>query len=425
MQLNDRMNSSEDELINRIKAGLQDYEEPYVAGRWENFNQGQKSQKGITFRIRAWSSAAAVLLVGFGLFMHIDRIVTRESVKIAKVKKSKQSVILGDLGINDEVTGDSPEVLINETEINGALNTIQKEYILNTPYAYNYTDQNAVSLRAVELLETSETDPASPVNFRPDTRLVTLDSRVIAITPVTGKKDSSASSKVSFEDFLANEIKSANSVDKESDTDDEDSKWDMGLIVSPSYGNTKKLTMGYGVSMAYALSDRIALSSGISINEMAASKDFEQPETMILLNGKVLESAESTLTGIDIPLDIKYHLSKKVYANLGVSAFAVLNQNGKNTFVEAKLVDRSFNTAEGKQETRTFVENQRTIEKIPDADLKSSKYLGLYNFSFGFKQKVSKTKSLSIEPFVKVPIKDSKNETLKLFGTGVRFKLEI
>jgi hypothetical protein len=177
--------------------------------------------------------------------------------------------------------------------------------------------------------------------------------------------------------------------------------------------------------MAYTLTDKIALSSGIAISEMVASRDFLQPETMISLNGKMLESAESNVTGIDIPLDIKYHLGRNVYANLGVSAFAVMDQSRKNTFVEAKLVERPFNTAEGKQETRTFVESKRTIEKVQDADLKSNTYLGLYNFSFGFKQKVSKTTSLSIEPFVKVPFKDSKHEGLKLSAAGIRFKLEI
>ena len=421
MQLNDRMKPSDDELINRIKAGLQDYEEPYVDGTWENFNQGQESKKGSTFWIKTLSSAAAVLLVGFGLFIYLNNIVNKESVQIAKIKKSTQPAI-SDQVTDKQIAGHSTKVLIDEIEINVDLNTIQQEYNLADPNDNASTDKRALSLKAIESL--SGVDLAPQVSFKPDTLQLSFGSRAIVMTTGKNKKDS-ANKNISFEDFLANETKSTSKATKEPAPANEDSRWDMGLVVSPSYNNTKKLTLGYGVSMAYALSDKLSLSSGISINQLASEKDFVQPEATTLLNGKILESAESNLTGVDIPFDVKYHFNKNVYANMGISAFAVLDESRKNTYVEARLVEHSFNTAEGKQETRTLVENQRTVEKVPDAGLKNSKYLGLYNFSFGFKQKVSKNTSLSIEPFVKVPVKENKKESLKLFATGLRLKLEI
>lgn len=424
MQPDDRMKPSDDELISRIRAGLQDYEEPYVAGTWENFNQRQKSKKGSTFRGRAWRSAAAVLLVGVAFLIHFNSTVDKESVQPAKINKSTQPAKIGNQATDDGLSGNSPETLINKKEMNVASNILPKQYDLSRSDIDVSIKQNTLSMKAIEPFVTSGTDFTAQAGFAAETLPVLFDSPAFATNPVTGKIDS-ADSKISFENFLATEISSANQEAKKASTGEEDRKWNMGLVVSPSYGNSKKLTMGYGLSLAYALSDKLSLGSGISLNQISAEKDFVQPETMVLLNGKVLESAESNLTGIDIPLDVKYHISKNLYANVGISAFAVLDQSSRNTFVEAKLIERSYNTAEGKEETRTLVESQRTVEKVPDADLGNSKYSGLYNFSFGFKQQVSKNTSLSVEPFVKVPVRENTKGSIKLFGTGLRLKLEI
>ncbi|HTM97763.1 MAG TPA: hypothetical protein VL088_03425, partial [Pedobacter sp.] len=50
-------------------------------------------------------------------------------------------------------------------------------------------------------------------------------------------------------------------------------------------------------------------------------------------------------------------------------------------------------------------------------------YIGFYNLSFGYTKKVYKNHSLSIEPFVKLPIKVVSQDHLKLMGTGLRLKV--
>ncbi|HUH33425.1 MAG TPA: hypothetical protein VLZ28_05685, partial [Daejeonella sp.] len=373
--------------------------------------------------IRALGSAAAILLVSFGIFMHIDKTNIEKPVQLVKVRDSKHQEVKGSWGINEDVSITSLKVLSKEKGSTVAINTVQEADNSKIAHSHNRPGQDAISREVIEF-ELAAPDLSAFI-LKAETNPIMPDSMLIAKTTLTNEKASLANHKASFKDFLDTEDKLTDQVGKEPGTGEKNNKLNLGLVVSPSYGNTKDLKMGYGVSMAFALSDKVALSSGISINEMAASKEFVQPATMTSLNGKVLESAESNVTGIDIPFDIKYHFSKNVYTSFGVSAFAVLDQSGKNTFTEAKLVERSFSTAEGKQETRTFVENQKTIEEVPEADLENRKYFGLYNFSFGFKQKVSKKKVLSIEPFVKVPIKETKKEGLRLFGTGLRFKLEI
>jgi hypothetical protein len=76
----------------------------------------------------------------------------------------------------------------------------------------------------------------------------------------------------------------------------------------------------------------------------------------------------------------------------------------------------------GLTQLTTVMVAEKVSEPAPQSEVQQNKYLGFYNFSFGFKQKVSKNNTLSIEPFLKVPMKDIKTENLNLIGTGVKLK---
>ena len=62
--------SNNDELIAHIKAGLEGYEEEYVPGSWEKFKAGKKKKKVNIIWLTVLSGSAAILLLGFGLFMY-------------------------------------------------------------------------------------------------------------------------------------------------------------------------------------------------------------------------------------------------------------------------------------------------------------------------------------------------------------------
>ena len=410
MQPTDHMKPSGGELIAHIKESLADYEEPYVPGSWEKFNTGKRNKKGLIVRMKGLSSAAAVLLIGVGFFLLINRTGSEDAFQISDVKKSKGSDPSYAFKENNEKTGGSNVELSK----------------INTPNSLSSLPANDHAAQPnSEILADVGMEPRIHAGIQPDRVFAALDQPISDRKPATDKEAPSNITKISFADFLANESESATPDKKTGLAKPNDDKWDLGLVVSPSYGHSKKLTMGYGVSMGYALTDKISFRSGISYNEMAALKSFEPPETATLVNGRNLESAEANLTGLDIPLEIKYNLSKYIYANLGVSAFAVLDQNRSNTYVEARLVERAVPTTGGTQEMRTFVETHRTIENVPDSEIKNEDFLGLYNFSFGYKHKISKNKALSIEPFIKMPMKEVTNENLRLIATGLRLRFEL
>lgn len=55
---------------------------------------------------------------------------------------------------------------------------------------------------------------------------------------------------------------------------------------------------------------------------------------------------------------------------------------------------------------KTVFTTKSVSEPVPAAELPNDKYLGFYNISFGFKQKISGSKSFAVEPFMKLPMKE-------------------
>ena len=413
MQPIEHMKGSEDELIAHIKESLTGHEEEYVPGSWENFNQieGKRNAK-VLWLWRLSSAAAVILIAGAAILFFTNK--TTDVLPVQNVQH-KQKEIPAPSAKTEEKVAKEADLPIAVTE-HEQLAAVRENK--NVPvYAATQEPVNVVSGISTETIA-EKSNPVVPLVRVPDTKpdIVKTEAK-----PVTVENKTTV-----FQEFLNNETKKnqGEALAKSSAPRKED-KWEMGLVVSPSFGNTKKLNMGYGVSMGYALSDKISLNSGVSYSEMAASRSLPAPvSTAIAGESKNLESIEAKVTGIDIPLELKYRLSKNLYANVGVSAFAVINQKQSNSYIQEKLVERDVSSSNGLAELKTFAVNERVVEPAQDSEIKDGKYIGFYNFSFGYKQKISKNKAVSIEPFMKVPMKEVSKENLRLIGTGVRLKLD-
>ena len=427
MQLTEHMKPSENELIAHIKESLIGHEESYVHGAWENFNKEEKKKNGLIFWTRRLSSAAAILLIGAGLFLFITRTSNKVPGQITKVKPGQVLKLPVTIKEEADITGNR---LFNENEDVSAMNNRTISIAKNDAIVYqkqnNKADGNYLigAFKASALIP-DETSVTSPSDATSQTQVVfTPKADVVAeVDPQVIVKISNENKKITFQEFLNNGTKINETSKEATSSAKKENKWEAGVIVASSFGNTKKMNMGYGISMGYVISDKISLNSGLSYNQMASSRSVEAPLTMAS-GSKKLVSIEAKFTGIDIPMEIKYHLSKNIYAKAGLSAFAVLNQKRNNNFVEGKLIERPVSTPAGVQELKTFVVIESTTEEVRESEIKEDNYLGFYNFSFGYKQKISKNKAVAIEPFMKLPIKEVTKENLHLFETGVRLKFD-
>ncbi|MBC7914774.1 MAG: outer membrane beta-barrel protein [Pyrinomonadaceae bacterium] len=418
MPQKEHMKSADDKLIAHIAGTMREYEEQYIPGRWDNFDQQRAEKKSHILWFRRYSTAAAILLFGVGFYLLGDTTLASRHKKIT------------------EANGRLNKPYLSEPITLGTENSSNLVHIL--------TAEQAIKMQIINKRASSSKDIDKSLSGAPDARITFNEGEnikdfedVASLTVQTmnaliadsvsnieqpvEKRNNLAAGTISFEEFLKNEAKVQQADPAIKLGDKKTSNWEAGIILSPSFGRTKKINVGYGLSMAYALTDKMNVSSGIAYNEMASSRRYKQEEFRMIGSDKSLEYTQTIITGIDIPLEVKYHLSKNIYANMGVSAFAILNENRNYTYVEAKMVERAVSTNTGGRELKTVIENQRTTLKTSDT---RDKLLGLYNFSLGYKQKISQSKSVSVEPFMKVQIKNLSDDSLPMMGAGVRLKLE-
>ena len=404
--------SENEELIAHIKDVMGSHEEPYAAGAWENFNKEEGKVRGLIFWMGRLSSAAAVLMVGIAIYFYANQ---TESVIISKKAIAEHSAKIEE---RTKAPLNPLDVLPKEQEssANPSSKSAIDEIIINR-------DEEVVA-NVVEIKPTQTAKEPMQVEE------VIAQQPVVSASPVATEA-SIPKKPLSLDEFLAKENKINNTAAKPEKALDQN-KWDLGVVVAPSFGNTNKLNMGYGLSMAYNLNSKVSIGSGLSYNEMGATKDIignNAPNSPSAANAlvndtKSLESVNTKVSGIDIPLELRYNLSSRFYANVGVSAFAVINQQQNNVYLQGSVVQRSAMNPAGDQQTLSFFVTEKVSETAPEAVNQSSKLIGFYNFSFGYRQKISKGKSIGIEPFMKVPMRDVTKENLRLMGTGLKIKFD-
>jgi len=426
-----------DELIAHIRQSLKTHEEFYQLGAWEKFNNKQQVKKRPIFWLSRISAAAAVLAVCFSLIWFTTRSPQAEQLTKAKLIKNNPLPQQSPATVAENLISPSAQQLATAqlTSDNSSSKAISKEKLTTAKYE---VDLAQITNEPATNLASNSDRPITATATIPTTAPVSTEQ---VIAQVVDEK-----SKTDIVDFLAGETKKSEGKLDKLAVNRKKQKWDLGLMLAPSFGNTKELNIGYGMSMSYNFSDRLSLTSGIAYNKMNASKNLPTSigrSSIILGNSRSLEMINEEVTGIDIPLELKYNINKTVYANLGVSGFAVLNQRRSNTFVEEVVIKSTANNSasiggsigaggasssngledQKGQFANSYIVSQRTTERATAAAIEDVNYIGFYNFSMGYTKKVYKNHALSIEPFVKLPIKVVTQDNLRLLSTGVRLKV--
>ncbi|TAH04949.1 MAG: hypothetical protein EAZ15_00350 [Sphingobacteriales bacterium] len=484
-------NPKHKELITHIVAKLATNEEPYAVGAWENFNKKKKRKSIIRLR-----SAAAILLLGCGLFFWFNQSPKNTIVNYANVKQIENKTIIAKkshqktddlkptrqkygVKINTEKLvnvafissknaikqdksyqksvkntlnlSNQNQLLMAKTTGSTAISNLNKPLIISAIINLPLLNQNinfkkGVKQRVVKLNSAKTEGKINTIiydepSFNNDgiilvdtTNLLTANKANLKQSNQNNFIDTVAKQNVNIDDLA--KIKKSAFLEKESKvkevakTSKKSSKWLLGLAIAPSFGNTSKLNMGYGLNMDYALNSKISINSGLGYNQLSTTQNinganvFAESSSIKSTNFSVknLESVNANVSGIDIPIEIKYNINKSIYANVGVSAFAVLNQQRSNNYIEEKLVNQISTSVSGEEQPNNFLVYERSTEQVADNQIKNPNFLAFYNFSFGFRQKIAKKTFVAFEPFVKLPVREISAEKLRLVGTGLRLR---
>lgn len=406
------------ELIDHIASHLQNHEEQYPQGAWERFAKKEDKKRPFVFW-PLWAAAALIFMCG-GVFYVLNTKEQKNIIATTKpnIEQHNNHISEKVRDLNTDTKNNSRPLKSNTLPLNNFVAKQPTEHSKDiTPVTENNTDYTFAN--------TVEAPGSTQINLLDNTlkriNLANFTIKNFDLSTEKKKPAPSASKKLTFEDLLAQDSRA--NQNKLASKTDQVSKWQPDVYVAPAMGNDNKVTMNYGFSLSYAIANKLSLSSGVSYASISTTESLNASAPQSL-SGKNLESVNAKVRGINVPLELKYKISDKLYAGAGVSALAVLNNSQENNYIVNQVQNVAFSTSNGYADSKTMIVQEKQTEQQPQSTLDPDKYIGFYNFSLGYKQKISKKNNIAIEPFLRLPMKTFSRENLNLTNGGLRLKID-
>ncbi|HMR83935.1 MAG TPA: hypothetical protein PKE30_12425 [Niabella sp.] len=464
------MKEQNDDIFNHFKNVLRNHEEPYNEGAWEHFaaKSGTAAKKSPVIAMWKWAVAAAVI-AGVVILAGVFSADRDNSINNPVAMDAPEDHKTGD---SNAPAGDHTIAAIDEKE--GHPSFDEKSRVVDVPHDSRAAVVLPPSSNKTTALQTGliAPDPVTAPYVQPQ-------QQEIANVPVV-KEQQAQKPQVDFwrnkvvEDTKQQQkpvLQDNNRIILASTPDpaakrkhsEKNRRWQPGVFISPLFGDLG-VNMGYGVSLGYAINDKVKISSGIAHTKITASRSYEAtassvPSGAIMADkplglpdahsasgslksaNKVmasnsyvtgpqqvttLQEIEGSLSGIDIPVEVNYNFGKKLYAAAGVSGLVVINDNRKYTYLDNRNEKVSVQSNNGSlKEDRAVMFSEKSITSQPvEAQDDNVPFLGFYNLSVGFRQKISGRNSVSLEPFIKLPVKGATRQNLNYKGSGIRLKFD-
>ncbi|WP_214226213.1 outer membrane beta-barrel protein [Pedobacter sp. B4-66] len=364
-----------DKGLEVIKSLLQNNEEAYREGSWESFSK-QKPTKNRTVGW-FWISGIAASLLFIGLFFLWSDNPQPKQAQLAEIKIKP---------IQQKAIGETPLLKpskVKEKQFGKSLVTsIRNEQDKPEP-----TPQNTIIVQTTPKQERGDTD-------RPKRK----------------------ENKTAYPFYPQPE----NNNKKHTKAED---NWMLGMAMATDFSNSKKIGLAVEAVIGYALNPKITIMLGAGYRQTSTFKENDG-QTLSASNEKQLESATVRLTGIEVPLALRYNVNKRLYAKVGVSAFATIKQSGELTYLSSVSHIESIVDPNGEVYDKTVISEVRSVIDLENENRDKGNYKSFINVSFGYKYPLLKNKTITLEPFIKLPLQSSKIENVKLSSAGLRLGVD-
>lgn len=396
------MNKDEKELINQLKEDFYQYEEPYEEGNWEQFQQrygaelkaldAEETRKVVS--LWRYYSAAAVI-IGL-LFWATWNSLNNESVH--------QEELLTESNLLDKEHKIFPEPKHAELSSNLESKTLYK--------APEFTLTIRKSQDAENILAEEE-GPLKEIGIH--------DEEKIALAPITEENKLVITSEdqeiIQAKDTKESQLAATFPVEPPKL---KEYKWKFGVEVNPTWASDKP-SLSAGVITQYELTKKVKLSAGLTYAYLSAT--HQNDPVQLAFNSRQME-AESTIKALDIPLSIVFEPKEGWYASIGVSAFAVLDEQKRYRMETEMLKENVVTDAESGTTFSVFeVVTNNYYQSSAETDFEGKRNLGFLNFSVGRKMEMAKQLDLHVEPFVKFPMGGLQRKDINLINSGVKIKI--
>lgn len=406
-----------DELVEKLRA----HRLPYREGAWEEFKSYSQNKRK-SKRIWPYAVAAAIIGLGFMLFVLFPSKEEARQPVLVNAPLVEELPLQKHQGLKTEDSLPENSLLQAQamSESSESSRSPQRdEKIEPPPAALNrepvalekFSPKVSFVLPVTELTERDLAVRTSPS---------TLEQQVAGLrTPETTQASDflTALLKAEKEEMQANAPQSYSIP----------SKWSFGIEVSPNMSSRHQVNMGGGVALSYAVSNKISVSSGISYMQVDAERGVRAPKVhamespatgyvSINVENKTLRKFQANLAGIDIPLNINYHINSRVFTSVGVSLFNVVKEEGTNQFINEQA---TMSIREGSKSPEPVVKRFMTKEAA-EKKYEGKSMNSFFNMSVGYKVPVSKRITLGVEPFYKIPLGSISPDELNLSTGGVK-----
>jgi hypothetical protein len=364
-----------DKGLEVIKSLLQNNEEAYREGSWESFSK-QKPTKNKTVGW-FWISgiAASLFLIGF-VFLLTDSPQPRQ-IQFTEIKVKP---------VQQQTTVKTPLLKLYK----GKERPFGKSHAANIrteQYKHAPTSQNTIVAQTTPKQERGDAD-------RPNRK----------------------ENKTTYPRYQQPESNSK----KHAKTED---SWMLGMAMATDFSNSKKVGLAVEAVLGYALNPRITIMLGAGYRQTSTFRENDG-QTLSASDEKQLESATVRLTGIEVPLALRYNVNKRLYAKVGVSAFATIKQSGELTYLSSVSHVESIVDPNGEVYDKTVISEVRSVVDLEDEKQNKGNYKSFINISFGYRYPLLKNKTITLEPFIKLPMQNSKIENVKLSSAGLRLGID-
>lgn len=436
------MKGNNKELIDLIRDRLKTVEElPYKEGAWEAYKAKYEPARKVRRLIPLWVAAAIAAIAGFiFLFNAKDR--SAGSLKTTEVQHTG--------GIVTEKAEKETDNTI-KIEANGVVSeeeTQKKNEDSKSASFYALSREMKQRIVMPHKMNTQPLALARPKN--PSSlggRLKAADMMILEIEDnhpdVSDWEDDLVGGQQVDPHFAYQNEAARNLSPKRMRLTD---RFELGAFVSPSTTD-RSFDLGGGVVFAYRFNDKVAIRTGASFNqyevgmlgsqvkEVRAEKIMEaQPvansdkliskETTAFRNNNLFIPNLNAVTGkiqtLDIPLEVRYNLTKQFYATGGVSYAAVLSQERFDHYEESVGIPTYSSASSSEQPVKNSVTTVSTTVKSDDENVSTNGFGGFVNFSVGRKVNVGKTMKVSVEPFVKLPVGQFRRADMDYTNGGIR-----
>ncbi|ADY52664.1 hypothetical protein Pedsa_2112 [Pseudopedobacter saltans DSM 12145] len=194
-------------------------------------------------------------------------------------------------------------------------------------------------------------------------------------------------------------------------------------------GINDHINISIGIVSEYQISKKLSIYSGINVNRQSSSFSHEilatpQDNTMqamaltnsiaSIVNGQF---TDAKLVGLDIPINLRYSTNNKKinwFVSSGLSSYALISEKYLNNFSVTRFAFSGVETS-----------TVSTVEEHSESPISSFQFARSVNFSFGVAFPLKKVTTLSIEPFMKYPLKQFGQQNLSLGASGVSVKMHL